>query len=84
MPSTSVPFISAVYIPDFRNILRNRGSIPGRGKRLGALPAYFNGYRAVKLTILAPLVPRLRVSGAKPPFSSCLHGMNRHNFTVVK
>jgi hypothetical protein len=81
--STSITFISAVYIPAFPSIVRNRGSIPGRGKRLAALPAYCNGYRTVKLTIHVPLVPRLRMSGATPPLPSCLHGMNRHNFTFV-
>jgi len=61
------PFISAVYMPAFRSILRKRGSIPGNGKRLGVLPAYFKGYRTVKLTIHVPLVPRLSVSAGKPP-----------------
>ena len=63
---TLIPFISADYIPAFRSVLKNRGSIPWRGKRHGALPAYFNGYRTVKLAIYVRLVPRLRVSGAKP------------------
>jgi len=39
----------------------------GEARDLEAVPAYFNGYRTVKLTTHVPLEPRLRVNGATPP-----------------
>jgi hypothetical protein len=36
----------------------------------------------VKLTIHFQLVPRLRMSGAMPPLSLCLHAVDRDNFNV--